>query len=157
MFKRIMTIVGPKGSRYIKRTETHLGITDNLELATDYFKVSTDHEELLANDFVYLNEVIPADVSIEVSDIKVEITIEKVDLASTLVDTKIRTAAIAKLTPREIEVLGLQSEAVFAKLSKSADKSNKIDLFRSKPVIKISEAAYTNQLGSVEISNRSRW
>lgn len=157
MFKRIMTLVGPKGKRYIKRTETHMGITDNLEQATDYFKVSADHEELLANDFVYLNEAIPDDVTLEVSDIKVDITIEKVDLASTLVDTKIRTVAISKLTPKEIEVLGLQSEAVFAKLSTSADKNNKIDLFRTKPVIKISDLAYTNHLGSTRVSPRSKW
>lgn len=156
MFKRYIIMKGPSDTRYIRRTKDIISITDNIAQATDYFTVCEDHEELMASDFAFVASRLPEDVVLEIKDIKVTMTIENVDLADTLVQTKMRSQAIAKLTPSEIEILGLQSDAMFAKLKYGGTKPpTKIDDYRTRPQFRPTTATFKKQLGSVVAKGKS--
>lgn len=154
MFKRFIIMTGPSGSRYVRRSKDNITITDNIASATDYFTICDDHEELMATDYAFINSKIPDDVSLQIKDIKVEIVEEVVDISTTLVETKLKSMAISKLTPSEIEILGLQSDAMFAKLKYGGVKPpTKIDDYRTRPQFRPSSTTFKKQLGSKAVSN----
>lgn len=158
MFKRIITMTGPTGVRYVRRTKDYIGITDNISLATDYFTACDDHEELLASDFSFIDSRIPADVILEIKDAKVEIVLEPVDLSSTLVHMQIKTAAISKLSQKEIKILGLESEAMFAKLKYGSGKiPSKVGEFRVRPQFRPTASTFRKQLGSSVRGSSNDW